>query len=161
MSTNKAKKTKPLPTHIHYGVLLVYFATVIILSGGLAVLANFIDFETEFWRNASMFAVAVFAPITGFVFGWWRKWSWTKTNGSEEQFDHVRAQFWATLGFVTAFVLSLLLILILLIMLEQDALLPQTLPDAVTFLISGAILVMGVAIGWNTRNRILRNFGMI
>lgn len=158
MTSEKRKKVKPLPASIHYSVVIIYFGTVVITSLAWSLLFNFVSNDGNMIRTVSILSFTVFTPIIGFLLGWWRKWDWTKHKGTEEQFQDVRALFWATLGFLVAFILSLFLILIWLIMLEQDALLPQSLPDPIIFTISSIILIIGVMIGWNTRNRILRNF---
>ncbi|MEM9954277.1 MAG: hypothetical protein AAF846_21890 [Chloroflexota bacterium] len=158
MSTEKIKKQKPLPARIHYSVIIFYAVTLLIVILATSVFFSFVDTISDTMRTNSLLAINAFTPIVSFVFGWWWKWSWTKKNGTDEQFKRVRAQFWATSGFFTAFVLTLLTILIGGIVLEQDALLPQTAPDSITFIIGISILVIGLGIAWNTRNRILRNF---
>ncbi len=153
-SAEKPKKGKDsFPAQIQYSIILSYFITNIVLYFLLAIVPFNIN-------QGTLFAgLTMGIAIIGMIIGWVIKWWWAKKNGTDEQRVRVRAQFWSTMGFIVALITSLLTILIALIILETNQQIPQTLPDWIIFLISMTILLIGVGIAWNTRQRILRNFG--
>ena len=64
------------------------------------------------------------------------------------------------MAFIVAFVSSLLLIFILLIMLESQNLLPAEVASPITFILAILISVSSVLIAINTKKRVYRNFGL-
>lgn len=154
---SKFKKGKRLPAHIQYSVILWYFAVVIACSLAGAFLSEMMGDRV---RDVMMFAFMFAAPVTGFVIGWWVKFHYAGQSDDETVKIRIKAQFWSTMAFVIAFVSSLLLILILLIMVESQSLFPENVIDPIAYLLSMLILVASLLIAYNTKKRVYRNFGL-
>lgn len=154
---SKIKKGKRLPAHIQYSVILWYFAVVIACSLAGAFLSEMIG---DSIRAVMMFAFVLIAPLTDFVIGWWVKFRYAGKADDDRVKIRIKAQFWSTMAFVIAFVSSLLLILILLIMVESQNLFPENVIDPIAYLLSMLILVASLLIAYNTKKRVYRNFGL-
>ena len=110
--------------------------------------------------SVMIFVFMAVAPLTGFVVGWAVKFRYVSQSGDESQKLRVKAQFWSTMAFIVAFVSSLLLIFILLIMVESQNLFPENVIEPIAYVLSMLILAASVLIGYNTKKRVYRNFGL-
>ncbi len=156
MSENqKIKKGKQLPLHINYAVILSYCGALFV---GLIVLQFLIAIGLENSRNIVMLTLTVFVPIIGFWVGWYIKFRYVNKEEDDTQRLRIKAQFWGAVAFLISFIISLLLIMMILIKLE-DSVLPDSLPQPVIFILSMTIIGIGLWIANNTRKRIYRNFG--
>ena len=89
------------------------------------------------------------------------KFHYVRKQDDEALTLRIKAQFWGALAFMVAFVISILLIMMTLIIMENNQLLPDNLADPITVVISLLILVISFWIANNTKNRVNRNFEQV
>lgn len=152
---SKAKNIKRLPSHIQYSVILWYFINSMVLTV-LALIPG--GMGKEIPGNMVMMILVIIPPIAGFIVGWSMKFHYARQHDEESLSIRIKAQFWGAMAFVVAFVISLLLIFISLISLENSDFLPESLAEPITFTITMLILAISFWIANNTKNRIYRNF---
>ncbi len=151
----KNKNKKRLPARIQFSGIIWYFIMAVVMPALLLIPgATGINIP----ENWSMFAIIVPPPVIGFIVGWWIKFRYAKKQDDEALSLRIKGQFWGVIAFMVAFVISLLLILITLIIMETNQFLPDTLADPIVFLFSMLILAISFWIANNTKNRIYQNF---
>lgn len=152
---SKNKKKQLLPATIQYSVIICnFFASILVSLAVMIILATNIKNA----QNIGMAILILCPPIIGFFGGWWVKFRYANKQGDTDLLLRFRQQLWGTLAFFVAMVISLLLMLIVLILFEQNNALPETLADPITFIIAMLILAISVWVGNNTKNRVYRNF---
>lgn len=151
----KIKKGKQLPLHIKYAMVLSYCSA---LFAGIIILKFLIAIGLENSRNIVMLTLTVFVPIIGFCVGWYIKFRYVNKGDDDSQHLRIQAQFWGAVAFLTSFIISLLLIMMILIKLE-DSVLPKSASQPIIFILSMTIMGISLWIANNTRKRIYRNFG--
>lgn len=152
----KPKKGKRFPPAVQYSVLLWYF-----IIGFVSVIVALIPVKLwgiEDGQSWSMGIMVLSPPTIGVLIGWWVKFHYVSTEGDEDQLLRVRTQLWGTLAFCFAFAISLLLLLIVGIMFEQNNTLPDNVADPIAYFLAIVFMVISTAIAWNTKQRIVRNF---
>lgn len=150
----KIKKSKPLPLYIEHAVLLSY---VIAIFAGTVFLQLLIAIGIGNTRNVAMITFAFLAPILGFSVGWYLKFKYVSKNEDDSQLSRIKAQFWGAMAFILSFVISLLLIFMILIKLENTVL-PESVSDPIVFTLSMSIMGVSLYIANNSKKRIYRNF---
>jgi|GEM_PF-2089687 len=152
----KIKKGKRiLPLYIEYGVVLSYILSIF---AGMIVIQLLVLVGVENTPNHAMVALSFLAPLTGFCIGWYIKLTYVKKQGDDDQYLRIKAQFWGAMAFVISLIVSLLLILMILIKLE-NSFLPDSLPEPIVFALSISILGLCLYIANQNKKRVYRNFG--
>ena len=157
MSEEKAKikNIKRLPASIQYSVILWIFISSVATSA-LVTIPGAIGIEIP--KNWIIFSITMIPWISGFIIGWWLKFRYAKKQDDEALTLRIKAQFWGAMAFMVAFVISILLIMMTLIIMENNQFLPDSLAEPITFTISLLILAISLWVANNTKNRIYRNF---
>lgn len=151
----KNKKGKRLPLYIEHAVILGY---VVAIYSGIALVQLLVAIGMENINNIAMIIFTIFAPLTGFFIGWYFKFRYVNKKGDDDQRLRIKAQYWGAIAFLITVVLSLLLILMILIKLENSVL-PESLPQPIIFALSMSIMAVSLYIANSSRKRIYRNFG--
>ena len=149
----KLKTSQQLPIYIEHAVILTYILSTF---AGVTLLFLLSVFNIDNLRNLTMITIMILVPIMGFSSGWYLKFKYVSKQNDANLILRIKAQFWSAMAFFISLIVSLLLILMILIKLEN--ILPESLPQPIISIISMCIMGISLFIANYNRKRVLRNF---